>query len=236
MSLEKSRSPLLFVLCLSLSHFSLSRPVFIQESVLSRAWLIIHALPFCRPASVGPIAARMSSSSHPRNLSTRLGKQLRRTRAASLWMPRRPAGLRGYRARIRSVPSAGTLLCSVPPFRDLLPPYARSLRSRWRLWESSPPRRIAPGGFRCPRPVRCRPPHPRAKGGRERRPAPPRPRSRSSLRVGGPQPRHSRTPHPRPMGGAPRRNGRAAAETARHLVPAPLRASAHTHPRQLASG
>ena len=34
MSLEKSRSPLLFVLCLSLSHFSLSRPVFIQESVL----------------------------------------------------------------------------------------------------------------------------------------------------------------------------------------------------------
>jgi hypothetical protein len=33
MSLGKSRSPLLFVLCLSLSHFSLSRPVFIQESV-----------------------------------------------------------------------------------------------------------------------------------------------------------------------------------------------------------
>jgi hypothetical protein len=29
----KSRSPLLFVLCLSLSHFSLSRPVLIQESV-----------------------------------------------------------------------------------------------------------------------------------------------------------------------------------------------------------
>ncbi len=41
--------------CLSLSLTSLlSRPVFIQESVLSRAWLIHHALLFCTPDSVGP--------------------------------------------------------------------------------------------------------------------------------------------------------------------------------------
>jgi hypothetical protein len=191
----KSRSPLLFVLCLSLSHFSLSRPVFIQESILSRAWLILHTPLSYWLASVGPIAARRSASWHPRNRFTRLGKQLRPTRAASLWTPRWPAGSRGYRAEIRSVPNAGTLLCSVPPFQDLLPPYARSRLSRWRRWESSPLRRIVPGGLPCPRPVRCRPPPPRAKEGLERRPVPPRPQSRSSPRLEGPQPRNSRTPH-----------------------------------------
>jgi hypothetical protein len=56
MSLEKSRSPLLFVLCLSLSHFSLSRPVFIQESKSSfvmTCWLSVSGtdwLPSCANA------------------------------------------------------------------------------------------------------------------------------------------------------------------------------------------
>jgi hypothetical protein len=223
----------------SLSHTSLCLDLCSSKRafwVLSRAWLILHALPFYWLARVGPIAARMSASWHPRNRFTRLGKQLRPTRAASLWTPRWPAGSRGCRARIRSVPNAGILFCSVPPFQDLLPPYARSRQSRWRRWESSPLRRVVPGGLPCPRPVRCRPPPPRAKGGLERRPEPLRPQSRSSPRLGGPQSRNLRTPHLRPMGGAPRRNGRAAAETARPVVPATLRVSAHAHPRQLASG
>ena len=135
MSLEKSRSPLLFVLCLSLSHFSLSRPVFIQESVLSRACLTPHAMPLCRPASVGPIAARMSASSRPRKRSTKPGKQLRRTRAASLWTPQWPVGSRGCLAGIRRVPKAGTSPCLVPPSRDPHRPYNHSPLSKWRRWE-----------------------------------------------------------------------------------------------------
>jgi hypothetical protein len=153
MSLEKSRSPLLFVPCLSLSLTSLCLDLCSsRRASLSRAWLIPHALPFCKPASVGPSAARRSLSPHPRNRFTKHGRRRRRTRAASPLTPQWPVGSLAHPARTRSVPSAG--ICLAPPSRDPSLPCALSRPRKYGRWVLFPHQQRDPGGPTDHRPGR----------------------------------------------------------------------------------
>jgi hypothetical protein len=165
MSLEKSRSPLLFVLCLSLSHFSLSRPVFIQESVLESSMSDTSRAAFLQARKCWPdrghearipAAAKqiydswMVAPADERRIAldaavasglTRIqGRDNERTHCRDLTLFGSPLPTASAGVLPLTSDQVAALRVSIPPRSQSVPPAARRLSQKAHV----PPRTIAP--------------------------------------------------------------------------------------------